>query len=560
MGAFIMSVALRQRQGSIQAVLPWAGMGVCLAAFLSYLAYDRLLAKPAGSEAKTDARGAALPAGADKPEQDTPGRSSTVTLDDTKFEVAKIKLDRVRVDHIPTGVSVVGLIQANSERQVEVHPRAMGFVREVAPAAVLGAKVKKGDPLVVLESREIGTARLNLRSKQRELSTARFDADWKSEIASNVALLVPELKKGIIERRSAVADDEQHAEDTSRQPVKPSPAILSYSTDARLIEKQFANKQLGEYRGTLLQAYAEFDIASHEEQKQAYLRAEQIVGEHQALVARHTREGIQAKLEAAIEKIRFDAAQEKRLALQRVRLAEAAVIDAAYGLQILGVKEDIQSLLENADLASTLARDEDVTSYRIVAPFDGTIIKKSAVFSQKADLNDVLFVIADLRSVWVTANVTESDVAKLPKIKDGTFRLSATAYPGREFSARLLSVGASVDAQNRTVPVLAQAENEEGLFKLGMFVRIHLDSSSSEEVLTAPTAAVVEIDGQNFVFLPVKNTPENRAFSLRPVEIGPEAGDRVVIKAGLTQGEQVVSAGGFLLKSEMILQKQGDEE
>ena len=165
------------------------------------------------------------------------------------------------------------------------------------------------------------------------------------------------------------------------------------------------------------------------------------MGEHPALVARHTREGIQAKLEAAIEQVQFDAAQEKRLADQGVRQAEAAVVDAAQRLRILGVSEDIQDLLDHADQANTIARDEDVTFYRIVAPFDGTIIKKNAVPSQRADLNDVLFVLADLRSVWVTANVSESDVAKLPKIKDGTFRMSATAYPNREFSARLLSVG-----------------------------------------------------------------------------------------------------------------------
>ena len=112
--------------------------------------------------------------------------------------------------------------------------------------------------------------------------------------------------------------------------------------------------------------------------------------------------------------------------------------------------------------------------------------------------------------MWVTANVTESNVAKLPKIKDGTFRLSATAYPGREFSARLLSVGATVDPQTRTVPVLAQAENADDLFKLGMFVHIHLDSSATETVLTVPAAAAVEIDGQNFVFVPVKNAAENQ--------------------------------------------------
>src|SRR5262249_22911160 len=137
------------------------------------------------------------------------------------------------------------------------------------------------------------------------------------------------------------------------------------ATDARLIEKQFADKQLGAHRGTLLQAYAEFDIASHEEQKQAHLRSQNIVGEHPALVARHTREGIQAKLEAAIQQIAFDAAQEKRLADQQASRAEAAVVDAAQRLRILGVPEDIQSLLDHAEEASSIARDEDVTFYKI---------------------------------------------------------------------------------------------------------------------------------------------------------------------------------------------------
>lgn len=556
-----MSVAIRQLhsgRGSIWAALPWVGMGLCVAGLLGYLAYDRLLGKPpsAGSEGSL----AAPPARGDdgKPAQPPAGKLAIVTLDETKYAVAKIKLDEARVDRIATGVSVVGQIQANSDKQVAVRPWATGIIREVH--ARLGQKVKRGDPLVVLDSPEIGTARLNLRSKQRELSTARFEARWKSDIAANVALLIPELKKGISERRSAVSDDDEHMDTPPRHPAKPAPAIFSYSTDARLIEKQFAGKHLGTYRATLLQAYAEFDIASHEEQKQAYLRSKDIVGEHPALVARHTREGIQAKLEAAIEQVQFDAAQEERLAVQGVRLAEAAVIDAGQRLRILGVAENIQNLLDQADLANKIARDEDVTFYRIAAPFDGTIIKRDASFSQKADLNDVLFVVADLRSVWVTANVTESDVDKLPRIKDGSFRMSATAYPGREFSARLLSVGATVDPQTRTLPVLAQAENAEDLFKLGMFVRIHLDSSAIESVLTVPAAAAVEIEGQNFVFVPAKQSPGHRSFALRPVELGPQTGDRLVVKAGLTQGEQIVSAGSFMLKSELILQTEADEE
>ncbi len=556
-----MSVAHFERpwgKRMIRAALPWIGIGLLVATFMSYLAYDRLLGKPAKPESKAPVAQEAGKDGSGKAGQSRPGRVTTVTLDESKFALAKIMIEEVRVEKIATGVSVVGQIQANMDEQVEIRPRSAGIIREVK--AKLGQQVKRGETLLTLDSPDIGTARLNLRAKQRELSTARFEYGWKKEIAANVALLIPELKRGISERRSALSDDDEHIEQPPRQQVKP--PVLSSSTDARVIERKFAGKQLGTYRGTLLQAYAEFDIASHEEQKQAYLLKKEIVGEHPALVARHTREGIQAKLEAAIEQVQYDAEWEKRLAAQGVQLAEATVVDAALRLRILGVSEDIQGLLDRADLAITLAREEDVTFYGITAPFDGTIIRKTAtaVRSQKAELNDVLYVLADLRTVWVTANVSEVNVAKIPKIKDGTFRLSAKAYPGREFSARLLSVGATVDAQTRTVPVLAQAENSDGLFKLGMFVQIHLDSSATESVLTVPAAAVVEIDSQNFVFIPVKNARNEHTFSPRPVEIGPASGDRVVLKAGLAQGEKVVSSGSFMLKSELILQNQSDEE
>ena len=239
---------------------------------------------------------------------------------------------------------------------------------------------------MTLDSREIGTARLNLRAKQRELSTARFEAGWKSEIAANVALLIPELKRGIVERRSALSDDDEHVEQPPRPPGKPAVSDL---LDRRPRDrKEVCGQATGHLsRARCLQAYAEFDTASHEEQKQAYLLQKDIVGEHPALVARHIREGIQAKLEAAIEQVQFDAEWEMRLADQAVQLAEASVVDAAQRLRILGVSENIPGLLDHADLANTIAREEDVTFYRIVAPFDGTIIKKdeNGGPSQKAD-------------------------------------------------------------------------------------------------------------------------------------------------------------------------------
>jgi RND family efflux transporter MFP subunit len=531
-------------------------MFVCLAILLAHLgqhwvAWARTPRAGGTQATETPAKAA------EQAEQKASARVKSVSLKNSKLDSVHLATEPARFDSLPTGLSVPGVIQVNADRQVEVPPRAAGIVREVH--VVLNQKVKQGDPLVTLDSPEIGTARLNLRAKQLELSTARFEARWKSEIAGNVALLIPELKKGIENRRRAIADDEEHTDSRTPTPV---PAVVAAGkfTDARLIEKRFADKNLGGYRGTLLHAYAEFDNASHEEQKTDLLRSKEILGEHPAVLARHNREGMQAVLESAISDAEFKAPQEKRLADLKVQLAEAAVVDAAQRLRILGVSEDIQDLLDHAGDAIKIAREEDVMFYRIVAPFDGTIIKKTAAPSKRAEPTEPLFVLADLRSVWVTANISEFDLAKISRLKDGSFRLTATAYPDREFSARLLSVGAIVDSQTRTVPLLAQIDNPDGRFWAGMFVRIYLDSSATERVLTVPAAAVVEIEGEKLVFTPASRQADEQTFTLLPVEVGRSAGDRIVIKAGLKEGDQVVSSGAFLLKSEQILQNQRDED
>jgi RND family efflux transporter MFP subunit len=549
-----MSVAMTRHLTAKQAIrqfLPWAGMGLCLTLLAGHFAYDLL-----GSARLHAALGHPESPAEGKPGPDspaaTPPSASTVSLTESKLKEAGIVTEPARLDQLSTEAGVWGQIQANADRQVEIRPRAGGIVREVD--AVLGQYVKRGETLVILDSPEIGKARLDLRQRQRELVTARYEAGWKSEVAANVALLIPELRKGI-ERRSEAVDDEHHDARPPHEERK--------RDDTAAIERRFADKQLGVYRGTLLQALAEYDIAAHEEEKTSSLKSQNILGVHPMILALHTRQGVQAKLEGAMEQVRWDAAQEKRLADQAVRQAEAAVIDAAQRLRILGVAEDIPSLLEHPEQANAVAIHEDVTYYRIVAPFDGSIIdrRKFAVPSQKADLNDVLFILADLRSVWVTANVPESDLAKLPKIKGGKIRLEATAYPGREFQAHLLSVGSVVDPQNRTVPVRAQTDNPDGMLKVGMFVRIFLESSTSEPALTVPASAVVEIDGTKYVFAPDGKGLDNRTFySRRPVEIGRQAGDRIVVKSGLKRGDLVVSAGAFILKSELILQNQPEED
>ncbi len=537
--------------GSIGRALPWALLGLLLSVLIGYIALD--LRNPARLHA-AQGQGQQTSPGGQAPAETKAGALSatSVSLSESKFQQAKIATEAARIDRLTTEVGVVGMTQANADRKVEVRPWALGIIREVH--AVLGQKVKRGQTLVILDSPEVGKARLDLRARQRELATARYEAKWKCEIAANVEALIPELKKGVAEdvaNRHKPANPDHHDEEADHE--KGTPAR------AEAIEMRFADKDMGAYRGILLKAFADYEMAVHEEEKNVYLQGKGIVQGHPVILSRHNREGMQAELTGWIEDSRYKSAQERRVAIQAVRHAEASVVDAAQRLRILGVAEDIRHLLDHPEEGDTLAASEDVTRYDITAPFDGNIIKKDAPPSLKVDMNHVLFVVADLGTVWVKADIPESDVAKLSRLRDGAIRFRATAYPDREFEARLISVGSAVDPQTRTVPMLAQTDNPDDLLKADMFVRIILDSSAVEEALTVPSSAVVEKDGLKYVFVPAgKDDP--RAFHLRPVDVGRQALGRTVIKAGLNAGDTVVTSGAFFLKSELILQNEPDDE
>ena len=536
---------------------PWLAVGFGLSlALAATLFHDALFHRGQQySAAATDGASA----GASKPA--APGVSaSTVTLPEGKFRAAHVATAPVERTELTSAIDVAGRVDANLDRRVEVRPRAAGVIRDVRVA--LGQKVKKGDELATLDSPDVGRERLNLWDKQRALSVARAEAEWKGKIAANIARLIPELREGAKKlREEANMPHPEHGE------AHGGTLSLNEGSKAADIERKYADVALGPFRATLLSAYADFIIAAHEEEKQTGLHAAAVVGEHPYFLAIHTRESSQAKLEGVLGTAAFDAGQQDKIARNALRMAESEVVDAAQRLRILGVPVDIDALLAAPkpgdasqsvpDTTAALAR-EDVTAYKICAPFDGTIIDKSAVVSQKVEINDRLFILADLRDVWIQANIPESDFGLVPALKNGTVHVTAAAYPGRKFDARLLSIGSVVDATTRTVPLYAEADNRDGLLKLDMFIRIVLDTTAKTTSLTVPTAAVVDIEGKQGVFVP--SGDDGRTFTFHPVKIGRDSDGRRVVQSGLDAGQQVVTQGAFTLKSELILQNQTEED
>jgi cobalt-zinc-cadmium efflux system membrane fusion protein len=87
-----------------------------------------------------------------------------------------------------------------------------------------------------------------------------------------------------------------------------------------------------------------------------------------------------------------------------------------------------------------------------------------------------------------------------------------------------------------------------------MFVWVDLPQGELRETLAVPASAVMQHDGKSFVFV----SDGQERFRRVDVTTGIESGDSLEILSGLAAGQQVVSRGAFVLKSELLLEKEAE--
>ena len=186
------------------------------------------------------------------------------------------------------------------------------------------------------------------------------------------------------------------------------------------------------------------------------------------------------------------------------------------------------------------------TPMQVVAPRAGLILGIHLTAGASVDSLTSLMTIADLSQVWATFDVYEQDVA-LVQVGQ-RIEARSVAYPDRVFAGTTVFVSPQVDQHTRTIKVRAQIDNPDDALKLGMFVAGTLSIPTAEHALIVPHAAIQRIEGQRVVF--VQTGPET--FEPRDVKVGQESAAGVQVLEGLTPGDQVVAAGSFHLKGELL--------
>src|SRR5215467_1430782 len=177
----------------------------------------------------------------------------------------------------------------------------------------------------------------------------------------------------------------------------------------------------------------------------------------------------------------------------------------------------------------------------ISAPVSGSVIDLAvAPGAFWNDLTAALMTVADLSTVWVTANVPEKDTSLVAKGQ--SVDITFTAYPGEVFKGEVLFVSNVLDLDTRRTKVRISIENPALRFKPGMFANV-VFFGPQQLLATVPTTALVLKDDTNQVFAEVAPW----ILEAVPVQTGFQRGDETVIQSGLKVGDRVVVKGGVLL-------------
>jgi len=434
--------------------------------------------------------------------------AGTFFLSPDKQEAAGIQLGTVTEMVLQARATVPGRVQYDDYRHLEIKTPASGILLE--PRVKPGDVVQEGDVLALLSLPEVGTARADVLRRKVEFDLALQKFEWKDAACIGLKQLVEAVNAG-------------------RDPQ-------SLSTD-------LGDLKLGNYRAAVVSAYSRFRLA------QSLAAAVDPANNSGALPGRTIQERLserdtaRASLAAIIEQSLFQATQDRDM-------SKLELSDADRRLKIS--EQVVKTLLGDSRSEPAEINEDQLSLVEIRAPIAGTI--ESRTFSRRERINqgDPLFVLANTSQLWVAADIREMEWRALSLKPGENLQLTSPAFPGKELTSKVEYVGRVVDPLSNAVPLVAAVPNPDGLLRPGQFVWVQLPLGKAHSGLAIPESAIVEHEGQPFVFIAL---PDNQ-FQRVDIQPGIHQSEFVEVLSGLDSGMEVVVSGAFALKSELLLERE----
>jgi len=218
--------------------------------------------------------------------------------------------------------------------------------------------------------------------------------------------------------------------------------------------------------------------------------------------------------------------------------AKADLDSNEQSLRILGIPQP--DALEKAPASPAIP---------LLSPIEGEIVERLVSPGQLLQAGATqAFTISDMSTVWVLANVYQTDLAY---VKPGEeVEVVSDAFPDI-FHGKISYLAPAVDVNTRTLQARIVVQNPGRKLKKDMYVTVTVKAGRVENAIAVPDSAVLRDDeNQPFVYVA---TADNK-FRRRPVEIGQSQDGHTQILSGLTAGEKIVGDGSLFLQFQNAIQ------
>jgi membrane fusion protein, heavy metal efflux system len=226
--------------------------------------------------------------------------------------------------------------------------------------------------------------------------------------------------------------------------------------------------------------------------------------------------------------------------------AEGNFKAAKDAVRIFGKSDaEVEQILVDRRLDSTLV---------VPSPISGRIVARNAApgFLTQPGVAPAPYTVADLLTMWMLANVIETDA---PAYKLGQeVEVRVPAYPDKVFKGHVTALGAMIDPNTHRQLVRSEIEDPEHLLRSGMLASFIIRVGDPIRSLAVPAEGVVrEGDGTMTVW----STRDGRRFTKRTVKTGLQQDGWTQILEGLTPDETVVTDGAVFLSNKLLLGEAG---
>jgi multidrug efflux pump subunit AcrA (membrane-fusion protein) len=236
--------------------------------------------------------------------------------------------------------------------------------------------------------------------------------------------------------------------------------------------------------------------------------------------------------------------------VQHVEQAQQELVNAQSAVKRAEIEVDRGKDLLEDDLRVAAVpppgQDEILDDVPILAPESGYIIQKNISPGKTVELSAVTFLIGDLSKVWMLASVRQEDLPGLHLGQSATVILPGE--PQQRFAGKIANLGQEIDRDTRMMQVRIALENPQNRLKPEMLADAEIPLGRSKSVLTIPSDAIQQVNGQDVVF--VRTAPDH--FAVRAVRVDETSGGQTPVHEGIQAGDRVVVRGSFILKSQLL--------